>query len=190
MAAEARNRSGAIDAAALDALVTACEGAAAPLRSRALLVRAWQRLKAGGFAAAEADAVAAGDLARGAGRLELVLRAISTQAAVRSEAGDNAGSMAASQEALVMSRRIGDRRREGICLANLGEGWVDLGEARRGHEHFAAALQIFIDIGDRACEGDCRVNVGRALLALRRTEDAIAMLERAAEMCASTSRIE
>jgi predicted ATPase len=190
MAAEARNRAGAIDAAALDALVAACEGAPAALRARSLLVRAWQRLKAGGFAAGEADAVLAGDLARGAGRMELVLRAISTQSAVRSEAGDNAGSMAASQEALVMSRRIGDRRREGICLANLGEGWVDLGEARRGHEHFAAALQIFIDIGDRACEGDCRVNVGRALLALGRVEEGIAMLERAAEMCAATSRVE
>ncbi|HUQ04763.1 MAG TPA: protein kinase [Kofleriaceae bacterium] len=190
MAAEARNRAGAIDATAIDALVGACEGAPATLRARALLVRAWQRLKAGRFAAAEADAVLAGDLARGAGRLELVLRAISTQSAVRSEAGDNAGSMAASQEALVMSRRVGDRRREGICLANLGEGWVDLGEARRGHEHFAAALQIFIDIGDRACEGDCRVNVGRALLALGRAEEGIAMLERAAEMCAATGRIE
>ena len=190
MAAEARNRAGGLDAATLDALVAACEGAPASLRARSLLVRAWQRVKAGAFDAAEADAVAAGDLARGAGRQELQLRALATQAAVRSEAGDNAGSMAASQEVLVMARRIGDRRREGICLANLGEGWVDLGEARRGHEHFAAALQIFVDIGDRACEGDCRVNVGRALLALGRAEEAVAMLERAAEMCASTSRIE
>jgi tetratricopeptide (TPR) repeat protein len=137
-----------------------------------------------------ADAVAAGDLARGAGRQELQLRALATQAAVRSEAGDVAGSMALSQEVLVMARRIGDRRREGICLANLGEGWVDLGEARRGHECFTAALQIFVDIGDRACEGDCRVNIGRALLALGRGDEAVAMLERAAEMCASTSRVE
>ena len=188
--AEVQNRAGASDPRALDELVAACAGAPPAVRARAYLVRAWQRVKAGEFAAAEADAIAAGDLARGAGRQELHLRALATRAAVRSEAGDVAGSMQLSQEVLVMARRIGDRRREGICLANLGEGWVDLGEARRGHECFTGALQIFIDIGDLACEGDCRVNIGRALLALGRAEEAIGMLERAAEMCASTSRVE
>ncbi len=190
MAAEVNNRVAGIDRVTLDELVLACDGAPPALRARVLLVRAWQRVKAGEFAASEADAVVAGDLARGAGRQELQLRALATQAAVRSEAGDNAGSMALSQEVLVMARRLGDLRREGICLANLGEGWVDLGEPRRGHEHFTAALQIFIDIGDRACEGDCRVNVGRALIALGRIDEAVTMLERAAAMCAATSRVE
>jgi tetratricopeptide (TPR) repeat protein len=147
-------------------------------------------MKAGHFAAAEDDARAAHDLARAAGHLEVQLRAASTQAAIHSEAGDVAGSIALTEECVAMARRLGDRRREGIALANLGEAWVELGEARRAHEHFLAALQIFVDIGDRACEGDCRVNVGRALLALGRVDDAVAMLGRAAELCAATSRVE
>jgi hypothetical protein len=65
----------------------------------------------------------------------------------------------------VLARRLGDRRREGIALANLGEGYVEGGDPAAAQQLLDDALRIFVAIGDRACEGDCRVNLGRTLLA-------------------------
>ena len=102
------------------------------------------------------------------------------------------------RQALVLAERLGDRRREAIARANVGEtiyqmaqaGAAGAGEAEEAVELLRGALASFVDIGDRACEGDCRVNVGRALLGLGRTAEALQMLERGVELCAATSRAE
>ena len=192
LAADVGGRAGLVDAASLDRLVDECGQLTdrPELRARALMVRAWRLMKAGRFAEAERDGEAARDLARAGGLLEIELRVVASQAAARSEAGDLAGSHQLAEQVLAMARRLGDRRREAIALANLGEGHTEDGDPARGHDLLREALQIFIDIGDRACEGDCRVNVGRALLALGRGPDAIAMLTEGAAMCARASRLE
>ncbi|MBK9034188.1 MAG: protein kinase [Myxococcales bacterium] len=194
MAADIGGRAGLVTIEVLDALVAECEGQrdrrGPELLARALLVRAWRHMKAGRFGDADRDSARARDLARARGLLEIELRVVGSQAAIRSEAGDLAGSHQFAEQALTMARRLGDRRREGIALANLGEGYAQDGDPARGQGLLDDALRIFVAIGDRACEGDCRVNLGRALLALGRTDDAIAMLAAGAEMCARASRTE
>ncbi len=194
MAADIGGRAGLVTVDVLDALVLECEAESdrkgPELLARALLVRAWRHMKAGRFADGERDCGRARDLARARGLLEIELRVVGSQAAIRSEAGDVAGSHAFAEQVLTMARRLGDRRREGIALANLGEGYTEDGDPERGQALLDDALRIFVAIGDRACEGDCRVNLGRALLALGRGDDAIAMLAAGAAMCARSSRVE
>ena len=59
------------------------------------------------------------------------------------------------EQALVISREIGDRRGEGNDLGNLGMAYADLGEVRRAIEYYEQALVISREIGDRRGEGNC-----------------------------------
>jgi tetratricopeptide (TPR) repeat protein len=194
-AADYRGRAGLVTLDVLDELVAECAAAVGDrprtdLEARALLMRMLRHQKAGRFADAETDGRRARDLARANGLLEIELRVVASLSAIRSEAGDVAGSQRFAEQVLAMARRLGDRRREGIALANLGEGYVEAGDPGRGQQLLEDALRIFVAIGDRACEGDCRVNLGRAQLAGGRVEAAIATLTEAAAMCARSSRVE
>ena len=66
------------------------------------------------------------------------------------------------EQALKISREIGDRRGEGIELGNLGIAYADLGEARKAIEFYEQALEIAREIGDRRGEGNHLGNLGRA----------------------------
>jgi tetratricopeptide (TPR) repeat protein len=193
-AADIRSRTALVTMDVLDDLVAECEALTErrgrDLVARALLLRAWRHMKAGRFADADADGVRARELARARGLLEIEVRVVASQSAVRSEAGDLAGSLVFAEEALALARRLGDRRREGISLANLGEIHTLSGDPARGQALLDEALHIFVAIGDRACEADCRVNLGRTLLAAGRSDDAIAMLATGAAMCANVARVE
>ncbi|MBK9963299.1 MAG: protein kinase [Saprospiraceae bacterium] len=194
MAADIGGRAGLVTIDGLDALVAECEAepdrGGPALLARALLTRGWRRMKAGRFADADDDLARARALARARSLLEIEQRAVSSRSAVKSRTGDLAGSHRFAEQALVMARRLGDRRREAIALANLGEGAAEGGDPAQAQVLLDEALRIFVAIGDRACEGDCRVNLGRTLLALGRTDEAVAMLTAAAAMCARASRVE
>ena len=58
------------------------------------------------------------------------------------------------EQALLISREIGDRRGEGHWLGNLGIAYAALGEVRRAIEHYEQALLISREIGDRRGEGN------------------------------------
>jgi tetratricopeptide (TPR) repeat protein len=60
------------------------------------------------------------------------------------------------------SRTLGDRRREGYALGDLGNAWRNLGEPRRAIEFHEQALQISREIGDRRGEGQDLANLGNA----------------------------
>ena len=46
----------------------------------------------------------------------------------------------------MIDREIGNRQGEGIRLFNLGIEYRGLGEIEQAREHYAAALQIFVEI--------------------------------------------
>jgi tetratricopeptide (TPR) repeat protein len=197
IAINADQRAGGGDLAEVDALIAGLRSDDPPaLHARLLRERALIRRKRGEWSMAADDAAAAHGLARAAGDLDVEQMAVALLGTIRSEAGDAAGALETERQALVLAERLGDRRREAIARANVGETIYHIGEAGEASaaeeavELLRGALASFVDIGDRACEGDCRVNVGRALLALRRTPEALQMLERGVELCAATSRAE
>jgi tetratricopeptide (TPR) repeat protein len=69
-------------------------------------------------------------------------------------------------QALAISREIGDRGDEGADLGALGLAYADLGEPRRAIEYLEQALVIAREIGDRRNEGNWLGNLGLAYVAL------------------------
>ena len=76
-------------------------------------------------------------------------------------------------QALAISREIGDRRGEGAGLGNLGLAYAGLGETRKAIEYHDQALAIAREIGDRQNEGEFLCNLGKACLDLNETDKAI-----------------
>ncbi len=70
------------------------------------------------------------------------------------------------EQALAISREIGDRRGEGDHLGNLGLAYADLGETRKAIDYHEQALAISREIGDRRGEG---IQPGQPGPGLRRT---------------------
>ncbi|MBI3092471.1 MAG: tetratricopeptide repeat protein [Candidatus Tectomicrobia bacterium] len=64
------------------------------------------------------------------------------------------------EQALAISREIGDRRGEGNQLGNLGLCYQDLGEVGRAIDNYEQALAISREIGDRRVEGNALGNLG------------------------------
>ncbi len=56
------------------------------------------------------------------------------------------------EQALVVSREIGDRRNEGGLLSNLGSSYFYLGEVTKAIKFYEQALLISREIGDRRGE--------------------------------------
>ncbi len=83
------------------------------------------------------------------------------------------------EQALKISREIGDRRGEGNNLGSLGLAYSDLGEMRLAIEHYEQALKISWEIGDRRNEGNWLGNLGNAYAALGETSKAIENHEQA-----------
>jgi tetratricopeptide (TPR) repeat protein len=83
------------------------------------------------------------------------------------------------EQALVISREIGDRRGEGADLGNLGSAYYALGDARRGIEFYEQQLVISREIGDRQGEGAALGNLGVPYAALGDARRAIEYHEQA-----------
>ncbi len=77
------------------------------------------------------------------------------------------------EQALKISREIGDRRNEGNWLGNLGLAYADLGETRKAIEYYEQALKISREIGDRRGEGNHLGNLGNAYAGMGETRKAI-----------------
>jgi tetratricopeptide (TPR) repeat protein len=83
------------------------------------------------------------------------------------------------EQALAISREIGDRRGAGANLGNLGNAYAALGETRRAIECHEQALAVARESGDRRNEGIHLGNLGNAYLVLGEARRAIEYLEEA-----------
>ncbi len=83
------------------------------------------------------------------------------------------------EQALVISREIGDRQGEGSALGNLGLAYRVLGEVTKAIEYHELALDISREIGDRHSEGSILGNLGNAYHVLGEVTKAIGYHEQA-----------
>jgi tetratricopeptide (TPR) repeat protein len=83
------------------------------------------------------------------------------------------------EEALAISREIGDRRGEGNALGNLGIAYYSLGQVREAIGYHEQALAISREIGDRRGEGRHLGNLGLAYADLGQVREAIRYHEQA-----------
>jgi tetratricopeptide (TPR) repeat protein len=86
------------------------------------------------------------------------------------------------EQALIISREIGDRRGEGADLGNLGLAYSDLGQVEKAIEYYGQALVIAREIGDRLREGIWLGNLGIAYSDLGQVEKAIEYYKQALEI--------
>ena len=63
-------------------------------------------------------------------------------------------------QALVISREVGDRAGEGTALNNIGAVYRSQGQYDQALEYYKQALVIFREVGDRAGEGTTLNNIG------------------------------
>jgi tetratricopeptide (TPR) repeat protein len=83
------------------------------------------------------------------------------------------------EQALNISREIGNRRGEGSCLGNLGIAYFKVGETKKGIEYLERSLNISREIGDKAGEGNRLGNLGNVYSDLGETKKAIEYYEQA-----------
>lgn len=93
--------------------------------------------------------------------------------------GDFARAIRTFEQALTISREIGDRHREAASLDNLSEAYRSLGKAARAIESCEQALIISREIGDQRREGSILGNLGVAYLDLGDVARAIEYYEAA-----------
>ncbi|MCH8084301.1 MAG: TIR domain-containing protein, partial [Myxococcales bacterium] len=83
------------------------------------------------------------------------------------------------EQALVISREIGDRQGEGDDLGNLGIAYANLGEVQKAIGYHEQALVISREIGDRRGEGSDLGSLGNAYVRLGEVQKAIGYHEQA-----------
>jgi tetratricopeptide (TPR) repeat protein len=80
--------------------------------------------------------------------------------------GDARKAIEQYEQALAISREIGDKSGEGAALGSLGLAYAALGETRKAIEYYEQALAIAREIGDRRGEGNALWNTSLALDAI------------------------
>jgi ATP/maltotriose-dependent transcriptional regulator MalT len=60
------------------------------------------------------------------------------------------------ESAIVIAREIGNRQSEGLCLHNLGEFQLALGDLQASRDYYAQSLTIATEIGFRLLEANAR----------------------------------
>jgi tetratricopeptide (TPR) repeat protein len=84
------------------------------------------------------------------------------------------------QEALEVSRKVGDRTTEAKALGNLGILYTKLGRLEKASTYFLTQLRIVHDLGDRLGEGTAAYNFAITLDAVGDREHATIMMRAAA----------
>src|SRR5262249_23640216 len=79
---------------------------------------------------------------------------------------------------IALLRQIGDRRREGLTLLNIGGALVNLGELSEGNAHLLDAYKILHQIGERSGEAASLVNLGIIAWHHKAYDEALAYMRR------------
>ncbi|MGK7883108.1 MAG: tetratricopeptide repeat protein [Crocosphaera sp.] len=87
-----------------------------------------------------------------------------------------------NQQALDISKEIGDRQAEGNSLVSLGNAYISLGEYQKAITYHQKALDIFGEIGDRQGEENSLVNLGIAYDSLEEYQKAITYYQQALDI--------
>ncbi|MDW5552019.1 tetratricopeptide repeat protein [Methanosarcina sp.] len=90
------------------------------------------------------------------------------------------------EQALKISREIGDRRAEGTWIGNMGNAYSDMGEPRKAIEYYEQALKISRETRDRRGEGTWIGNLGNAYYYLGETIKSIEYYEQALKISRET----
>jgi len=90
------------------------------------------------------------------------------------------------ETALQAARRLGDRGAESAPLTNLGNAWLNLGEARKASAYYEQALEVDKETGDRRSEGTDLGNLGNAWSVLGEPRKAIASYKKALKIAKKT----
>ena len=83
------------------------------------------------------------------------------------------------QQALLISREVGDRGGEGTTLNNLGAVYNGLGQQQEALQYYQQALQIMREVGDRRGEGVTLNNLGRVYNGLGQQQEALQYYQQA-----------
>jgi tetratricopeptide (TPR) repeat protein len=84
-----------------------------------------------------------------------------------------------SQQAIAIFHEIGDRRREGVTLGNLGIAYYEVGQVEQAAETFQQGLPLARETGDRHTEGVLLGNLGTAYQGLGQADRAIETIQQA-----------
>jgi class 3 adenylate cyclase/tetratricopeptide (TPR) repeat protein len=84
----------------------------------------------------------------------------------------------ASRQEISLLRQIGDRRREGLTLNQIGISLIKLGQISEGNNHLLDAYKILHQIGERAGEATSLVYLGQIAYHYKGYDEALAYLKR------------
>ena len=92
------------------------------------------------------------ELARAQGQLFAQAQCLNTLAQIALQRQDPVGRLHLNEQELVLRKQLDDRRSEAIAFANLGGGWLDLGELFLARRYNDEALRQLRAMGNRLVE--------------------------------------
>jgi len=100
-------------------------------------------------------------LARAQGQVFVQAQCLNTLAQIAAQRQDPVGRLQLHEQELVLRKQLDDRRPEAIVLANLGGGWLDLGELFLARRYSDEALRQLRAMGYRQAECGVLCNLSR-----------------------------
>ena len=143
------------------------------LRLHALRLLASAEVRHGRIDAGRALALQGLDEARRLGLRAVEARLLNVLAIAAVMQDDQVGPLELNRQSLQIQRETGDRVNEAIGMANLGGGWLGLGDLVQARRDLDAALQMLRANGDRVVEGATLVSL--SVLALWQGQEARAL---------------
>ncbi|MGB8343707.1 MAG: CHAT domain-containing protein [Ktedonobacteraceae bacterium] len=116
----------------------------------------------------------------------LTLLAMNNTAGIYGATGRLPEALRLYEQALVLSREVGDRAGEGTTLNNLGRVYDDIGQKAKALDYYEQALVLLREVGDRAGEGVTLVNMAVLQYQEQRPQEAIANMEQALAILRAT----
>ncbi len=99
------------------------------------------------------------ELAAAQGDVYAQAQCLNTLALIAAQRQDPVGRLQMHERELVLRRQLPDRRPEAVVLANLGGGWLDLGELFLARQYSEEALRLVRAMGNRQTESAVLCNL-------------------------------
>ena len=110
---------------------------------------------------------------------QLRAEALNAEGLLASLQGDTRAAIPAHEEAMELSRTLGDRRGIAVALNGLGDASAVDGHLDAAYEHYQAALHIFREIGDTRGTAGALTNLGNLHWDKRELDQAVMLHEEA-----------